>query len=155
MQQRKIGFLESPIVLAPIAGPGTPELTAAAANAGAFAFLACAYSHPAKMRRDIARVRELTDKPFGFNLFIEQEPADVALELLVRADHHDVDPTDHARVRPARCGSGYPDASAIRTGRRQEEGSSWRRLFIQSPRRRPLPACPTSSRGSAGLSSWR
>ena len=88
MQQRTIAFLESPIVLAPIAGPGTPELTAAAANAGAFAFLACAYSHPAKMRRDIARVRELTDKPFGLNLFIEQKPADVGLELLVLADQH-------------------------------------------------------------------
>lgn len=69
---RAIPFLETPLILAPIAGPGSPELTAAAANAGAFPFLACAYSDAATMRAEIARVRELTSKPFGINLFIEQ-----------------------------------------------------------------------------------
>jgi len=64
-------FLELPIVLAPIAGPGTVELTAAACNAGAFGFLACAYRTPAQIRDDIARLRELTGKPFGVNLFVE------------------------------------------------------------------------------------
>jgi nitronate monooxygenase len=60
-----------PIVLAPLAGgPSTPELTAAAANAGAFAFLAAGYLGAAELEQRIARTRELTDAPFGVNLFV-------------------------------------------------------------------------------------
>ncbi len=82
----KIPFLESAIVLAPIAGPGTPELTAAAANAGAFAFLPCAYSDGARMRRDIEKVRELTSRPFGVNLFVEGALPDVDPQALEAAN---------------------------------------------------------------------
>ncbi len=78
----RIPFLESPIVLAPIAGPGTAELTAAATEAGAFAFLASAYSDADRMRHDISRVRGLTKKPFGVNLFVEGElPETDAMEI--------------------------------------------------------------------------
>lgn len=68
---RQIPFLETPLILAPIAGPGTPELTAGAINAGAFGFLASAYSDAARMRDEIERVRRLTPKPFGVNLFVD------------------------------------------------------------------------------------
>lgn len=73
-------FLETPLLLAPIAGPGTAELTAAVCEAGAFGFLASPYSTPDQMRRDAARIRELTAKPFGINLFIEAplQPVDRA-----------------------------------------------------------------------------
>jgi nitronate monooxygenase len=64
-----------PIVLAPLAGgPSTPELTAAAASAGAFAFLAGGYLSAAELEQRIARTRELTSAPFGVNLFVVEEP---------------------------------------------------------------------------------
>jgi nitronate monooxygenase len=83
---RSIAFLETPIVLAPLGGPGTVELTAAACNAGAFGILACQYSNPETMRGDIERLRRMTDRPFGVNLFIEGPSPTVAPEELLRAE---------------------------------------------------------------------
>jgi nitronate monooxygenase len=74
--------------LAPIAGPGSVELAAAVANAGAFAFLPCAYSDPERMRDDIQRLRTLTDRPFGVNIFIDEPLPHVAPEQLIRAERH-------------------------------------------------------------------
>lgn len=82
---RRIPLLESPVVLAPIAGPATPDLTAAAANAGAFGFLASAYSTPEQILAEAARVRQLTGKPFGINLFIESPVAPLAEDELREA----------------------------------------------------------------------
>ncbi|MBV9111118.1 MAG: nitronate monooxygenase [Gemmatimonadetes bacterium] len=62
--------VEHPIVLAPLGGgPSTPELVAAVSNAGGLGILGCAYMSPAQITDAIARVRELTDRPFGVNLF--------------------------------------------------------------------------------------
>ena len=62
--------LEYPIFQAPMAGgPSTPELAAAVANAGGLGFLAGAYLTPAQLRDEVRRTRELTNKPFGVNLF--------------------------------------------------------------------------------------
>jgi nitronate monooxygenase len=59
-----------PVVLAPMGGgPSTPELTAAVSNAGGLGSLAAAYSSPERIQQDIARVRELTSRPFAVNLF--------------------------------------------------------------------------------------
>jgi nitronate monooxygenase len=59
-----------PVILAPMgAGPGTPELAAAVSNAGGLGSLAAAYLSPEQIGRDIRRLRELTDRPFGVNLF--------------------------------------------------------------------------------------
>lgn len=53
-----------PIVLAPMAGgPTTPELVAAAVDAGAFGFLAAGYRAAADLERDL-------DRSFGVNLFV-------------------------------------------------------------------------------------
>ena len=59
-----------PIILSPMAGPGTPELAAAVSNAGGLGSLPAAYGSPAQISAAIARTRELTDKPFAVNLFI-------------------------------------------------------------------------------------
>jgi nitronate monooxygenase len=64
-------------VLAPMGGgPSTPELCAAVSNAGGLGSLAAAYSSPEKITQDIAKVRELTSRPFAVNLFspAAQEP---------------------------------------------------------------------------------
>jgi nitronate monooxygenase len=67
-----------PVVLAPMGGgPSTPELAAAVSNAGGLGSLAAAYSSPEKIEQDIARIRELTKRPFVVNLFapLRQLPA--------------------------------------------------------------------------------
>jgi len=66
---RRLG-IEHPIILAPMgAGPGTPELAAAVANAGGLGSLAAAYLAPDDIRRTVRRFRELSKKPVNVNLF--------------------------------------------------------------------------------------
>ena len=67
-----------PIVQAPMAGgPSTPELAAAVSNAGGLGFVAGGYLPPDKLRDQVQRTRELTDRPFGVNLFVlEARPVD-------------------------------------------------------------------------------
>jgi nitronate monooxygenase len=67
--------LRHPIVLAPLAGgASTPELTAAVSEAGGLGFLAGGYLSADALEERIARVRELTDAPFGVNLFFPGDP---------------------------------------------------------------------------------
>lgn len=62
--------LEAPIVLAPLAGgPSTPELASAASEAGGLGFLASGYLMAEVTAERIAATRELTDRPFGVNVF--------------------------------------------------------------------------------------
>ena len=72
--------LAVPIVQAPLAGgPSTPELAAAVSNAGGLGFVAAGYKTAGAMREDIARTRDLTERPFGVNLFTPVAgPADPA-----------------------------------------------------------------------------
>lgn len=66
----------TPIVLAPLAGgPSTPELTAAVAEAGGFAFLASGYLTAEQTAERLAATRALTSKPFGVNLFVPGPPS--------------------------------------------------------------------------------
>lgn len=65
--------LSIPVILAPMGGdPSTPELAAAVSNAGGLGSLAAAYSNPERIAKDIARIRELTARPFAVNLFSPQ-----------------------------------------------------------------------------------
>jgi nitronate monooxygenase len=59
-----------PIVQAPMAGSTTPELVAAVSNAGALGSFGAAWTPPDELRGTIGRIRELTDAPFGINLFV-------------------------------------------------------------------------------------
>jgi nitronate monooxygenase len=85
--------IETPIMAAPMGGgPSTPELVAAVSNAGGMGWLAGAYLTPEQIVEQGQRVRELTDKPFGINLFVgawtRREPAEQIgpmLELLAEA----------------------------------------------------------------------
>jgi len=61
--------IEHPIVQGGMQWVGRAELTAAVANAGALGILtALTQPTPEDLRREIARVRDLTDRPFGVNL---------------------------------------------------------------------------------------
>jgi nitronate monooxygenase len=67
--------LSFPLIVAPMAGgPSTPELVAAATNAGAFGFLAGGYLSGEALAGQIRRARELTTGDFGVNLFVPGNP---------------------------------------------------------------------------------
>src|SRR5215210_561180 len=68
--------LEHPIVQAPMGGgPSTPELAAAVCEAGGLGFLAAGYRTVADVGREIDRLRSLTERPFGLNVFVPPGPA--------------------------------------------------------------------------------
>ncbi len=63
--------VQHPIVQGGMQWVGRAELVAAVANAGALGFItALTQPTPDDLRREIARCREMTDKPFGVNLTI-------------------------------------------------------------------------------------
>ena len=63
--------LRRPVIGAPMAGgPTTPELIAAVGEAGGLGMIGSGYLDAAATREEIARVRELTDAPFGVNVFV-------------------------------------------------------------------------------------
>jgi nitronate monooxygenase len=72
--------LDSPLVLAPMAGgPTTPDLVAAVSGAGGFGFLAGGYLDPGALGAAVAAVRERTERPFGVNLFLPGERRDAGV----------------------------------------------------------------------------
>ena len=78
--------LQHPILLAPLGGgPSTPELVAAVSAAGGAGFLGAAYRTPQQTREAIRRVRALTSRPFGVNLFTggwtQEKPQDTSAAL--------------------------------------------------------------------------
>ncbi|MFH8340607.1 nitronate monooxygenase [Streptomyces sp. AM6-12] len=66
-------LLRHPIVQAPMAGGvSVPELAAAVSEAGGLGFLAAGYKTADGMYQEIKRLRSLTDRPFGVNVFMPQ-----------------------------------------------------------------------------------
>ncbi|MET8703279.1 nitronate monooxygenase [Kitasatospora sp. NPDC004723] len=75
----RLDELPVPVIAAPMAGgPSTPELAAAVSGAGGLGFLAAGYRGAEDTFEQVRRVRELTDRPFGVNLFVPAEPGDPA-----------------------------------------------------------------------------
>src|SRR4030095_11613207 len=66
--------IEHPILLAPMAGPGTAELAIAVAEAGGLGALACAMSSPEQIRKDLGVIRQRTAKPINLNFFTHTPP---------------------------------------------------------------------------------
>ena len=73
-----------PILQTGMGWVATPELTAAACNAGAFGFLAAATLPPEEVEAAILRVKELTDRPFGVNFLMDAPGADVISQAIIR-----------------------------------------------------------------------
>jgi len=74
----KLG-LRMPLIAAPMAGgPTTPELVAACSAAGALGSFGFAYTQPEEMKKQAARVRAKTERPFGVNLFASPQPGAIA-----------------------------------------------------------------------------
>ena len=73
-----------PIVQTGMGWVATPELTAAASNAGAFGFLAAATIPPPEVEATIGRVQALTDRPFGVNFLMDAPGAELITEAIIR-----------------------------------------------------------------------
>ena len=65
-----------PLIQAPMAGIGTPELAAAVSSEGALGSLGAGMLSPEKLREEIGAVRALGDGPLNVNLFSPQAPVD-------------------------------------------------------------------------------
>jgi enoyl-[acyl-carrier protein] reductase II len=75
--------IKHPIMLAGMNWVTEPELVAAVCNAGGLGILATAATTPENTRKNIKRIRQLTDKPFGVNQILigpgAKENIDVAI----------------------------------------------------------------------------
>jgi NAD(P)H-dependent flavin oxidoreductase YrpB (nitropropane dioxygenase family) len=78
--------IDIPILQAGMSTYTSPELVAAVSNAGGLGIIGGLGRTPQDLSEEIARVRELTTRPFGVNLVVSQlnsDAVDVALELRV------------------------------------------------------------------------
>ncbi|MCX2977576.1 NAD(P)H-dependent flavin oxidoreductase [Candidatus Marimicrobium litorale] len=73
-----------PIVQTAMGWVADPNLVAGSCNAGGFGFLAGATIPAQEMERDIQRVKELTDQPFGVNFHMYQPNAMAIVDLVIR-----------------------------------------------------------------------
>ena len=82
---RKLG-MKYPLVVAPMAGgPSSPQLVAAASDAGALGSAGLAYSNPGQIEDFAAKVRQRTDRPFAINLFIPRPTPQIQPHAISRA----------------------------------------------------------------------
>lgn len=87
--------LRVPLIQTAMGWVATPELVAASCNAGALGILATATLAPGDVDAAIARVEQLTDRPFGVNFLMEAPGAEKTVEAML-----------HHRVRVASYGRG-------------------------------------------------
>jgi nitronate monooxygenase len=73
-----------PIIQTGMGWVAQPRLVAATCNAGAIGFLAAATIPPDEVDAAIARVQEMTDRPFGVNFLMEAPGADRVVDAIVR-----------------------------------------------------------------------
>ncbi len=66
--------IELPLLLAPMAGPGTPELAIAVCEAGGLGALPCAMSSAEQMGKDLGVIRQRTSRPLNVNFFCHVAP---------------------------------------------------------------------------------
>ena len=66
--------IDLPILLAPMAGPGTPELAIAVCEAGGLGSLPCSQLDPSRLTRAIEAIRAATIRPLNLNFFCHDTP---------------------------------------------------------------------------------
>ena len=78
---RSILGIDAPVLQSGMGGVAGPELVAAVCNAGGLGILAALNLRPDAVRSAIDRVRQLTDRPFGVNIWLHDDvrrPPDVS-----------------------------------------------------------------------------
>jgi nitronate monooxygenase len=99
-----------PIVQTGMGWVATPELTAAASNAGAFGFLAAATIRPEEIDDAILRTRALTERHFGVNFLMDAPGAERIADAIVR---HGVRAAGYNRAPDARLVAKLKDAGVV------------------------------------------
>ena len=74
--------IELPIIQAPMAGPGTPELAMAVSDAGGLGSLPCAQLSLQQTRAALDRIGPSTSRPLNLNFFSHTPPAADAVRSL-------------------------------------------------------------------------
>ena len=117
--------IDVPIVLAPMAGPGTPELAAAVSDAGGLGSLPCAQLSIEQMRASLSVLGPSASRPLNLNFFCHSPPAaDAARNLLWRD-----------RLRPYYIELGIdPEAASPLAGRQPFDGDFCRLVESYGPR---------------------
>ncbi len=78
----QLSDLSVPVIAAPMAGgPSTPELAAAATNAGGLGFVAAGYLSADTFAERVVAARKLTSGPLGVNLFVPQPSVGTPSEI--------------------------------------------------------------------------
>ncbi|MFD0776540.1 nitronate monooxygenase, partial [Streptomonospora algeriensis] len=73
LQELDVGMIAAPMA----GGASTPELAAAVGAAGGLGFVAAGYLPAEAMGERVRRLRALTDRPFGVNVFVpDRDTAD-------------------------------------------------------------------------------
>ena len=67
--------IEHPIIQAPMAGPGTPQMAIAASEAGGLGSIAAAMLTPETLRGELQVVQQGTRRPINVNFFVHPDPA--------------------------------------------------------------------------------
>ncbi len=76
--------MDVPILLAGMGGVSFAEVCAAVSNAGGYGTLGMASQSPDEIRRQMRRVRELTDKPFGVDLLAAvPESLEASVDIII------------------------------------------------------------------------
>ena len=74
---------EFPIIQGGMANIATGEFAAACSNAGALGMIATGAWDGQRLRQEIRRAKELTDKPFGVNLMLMNPCADEIAQVII------------------------------------------------------------------------
>lgn len=77
---RTVLGIEAPVLQSGMGGVAGPELAAAVSTAGGLGILAALFQSPDDVRASIRAIRELTDRPFGVNIWLHDDvrtPPDV------------------------------------------------------------------------------
>lgn len=96
--------IEHPIIQGAMSWVSFPPLVAAVSNAGGLGILGAAFMKPDELHRNIKKIKDKTDKPFGVNFMADNPLIDELLDVIV-----------DEKVKVASYGKGNPQKVIERT----------------------------------------
>lgn len=100
--------IEKPVIQGPMAWSSFAPLVAAVSNAGGLGVLGVASAPPHLVRKQIQKTRELTDNPFGVNVFMMAPILDAVLPVLLEEKPAVVYADILNDLDPALCNQFFP-----------------------------------------------
>ncbi len=83
MDLRDLLGIKYPIIQGGMANIATHQLAAAVSNAGGLGLVGCGGWDPERVREEIRKTRELTDKPFGVNIMLMSPHAEAISDVVI------------------------------------------------------------------------